>query len=364
MSVFPVVKGLRLRATKINNCGLPQAGPINRLVTDGFVTVNMTAVMNDAEELEQKNAEGKVCVIDRTPPTRKYYTPVVTLCNVNTELISMFNGWDQVLDYADNPIGFDDKTDVDGDYGVAIEVWTGGRSDSDCPTPTLDTIFSVGSSGKHYGYLLFGGTEWVLGDIEIGAQVSTFTLTGRTVAMPQWGRGPYNVAGTDANGTPGRMLTPMTEDNHYRLFRTPVPPPDVTGNGGTAVALDILGKFTGTTYYFGGPANAPAADIAPEQDNGGASTALTITGVPTGGGFTLLWNGHETAVIAYNAAAAAVKSALVAMDDGFDASDWTVTGATALPTGPITIIAPFGSVTEGTNTLTGGTTPTVHVDPS
>src|SRR6185295_18796938 len=122
MSVFPVVKGLKLRATKINNCGLPQEGPNNRLVTDGFVTVNMTAVMNDAEELEQKNAEGKVCVTDRTPPTRKYYTPVVTLCNVNTELISMFNGWDQVLDYADNPIGFRDQTDVDGDYGVAIEV--------------------------------------------------------------------------------------------------------------------------------------------------------------------------------------------------------------------------------------------------
>lgn len=357
MSVFPVVKGLALRATKTNNCGLPQEGPAARLVTKGFVTVNMTAVMNEAEELEQKNAEGKVCVIDRTPPTRKYYTPAITLCNVNTGLIAMFNGWEQILDYADRPVGFQDQEEVDADYGVVIEVWTGGRSDTDCPAPTLDNIFSTGSSGKSYGYLLFGGTEWQLGDIEIGAQVSTFSLTGRTIPIPQWGRGPYNVAGTDANGTPGRLLVPTNEKSHFYLFRTPVPPPDET-DGGNPVALDITGKFVAPNYYFGGPGNAPAADIAPSQGDAITRT-VSITGGPTGGDFTLIYRGAETAVIAYNANAAAVKAAIVALDDGYDAADFVATGG-PLPAA-VTLTIPGGTLVAGDNNLTGGTTPTVVV---
>ena len=116
-----------------------------------------------------------------------------------------------------------------------------------------------------YGYLLFGGTEFTLGNIEVGASISTFTLSGITIPMPQWGRGPYNVAGTDAAGTPGRLLTPLDDDAHFTLFRTPVAPPEVTP-GAAAVPLDIAGKFVDPDFYFGGPSGAPAADIAPEQD--------------------------------------------------------------------------------------------------
>lgn len=264
MSVFPVVKGIRLRATKINRCGLPIEGTANRIVTDGFVSVRLTPVMKDAEELEQQNAEGKVCVQDRTPPTRKHHTIEVELCNVNTGLISLFNGWSQVLDYADNPIGFQDNEYVDSDYGVALEIWTGGRSDEDCPVPATDNIFSNAGSGKSYGYLLLGGTEFTLGNIEISAAISTFTLSGISLEMPQWGRGPYNVAGTDANGTPGRLLVPVGDDAHFTLFRTPVEPPPVTP-GSEPVPLDITNTFVAPDFYFGGPSGAPAADVAPDQ---------------------------------------------------------------------------------------------------
>ena len=356
MSVFPVVKGVRLRATKINRCGLPITGVANRLVTDGFVSVNLNPVMKDAEELEQTNAEGKVCVSDRTPPYRKHHSVEITLCNVNTGLISMFNGWSQVLDYANNGIGFQDDESVDGDYGVALEVWTGGRADADCPTQSLDSIFSTSGTGKNYGYLLFGASEFTLGNIEISAGISTFTLSGITVAMPQWGKGPYNVAAIDAGNTAGRLLTPLGTDSHFTLFRTPVAPPEVT-SGGNPTALDITGKFTGTTYYFGGPSNAAAAAVAPDQDVA-ASKTLSVTGTPSGGTFTLKFGGLETASIAYNATAAAVKSALVALDDGYTASAWTTSGG-ALPGAAVTIGAPVGLLQVGTNGLTGGTTPAV-----
>jgi hypothetical protein len=264
MSVFPVVKGVRLRATKINSCGLPIGGEANRLVTDGFVSVELAPVMRDAQDLEQVNAEGQVCVTDRTPPTRKYYTVTVELCQVNTGLISMFNGWSQVLDYANNSVGFEDDDDVDSDYGVALEVWTGGRADDDCPTQENDSVFATTGSGQSHGYLLFGANEFTMGNVKVDANISTFTLTGRTIALSQWGRGPYNVVPTDAAGTAGRLLKPLDRDAHFLLQRTTVAPPPVTP-GASPVPLDITGTFVDPKFYFGGPSGAPATDVAPEQ---------------------------------------------------------------------------------------------------
>lgn len=356
MSVFPVVKGIRLRATKINRCGLPISGSANRIVTDGFVSATLNPVMKDREELEQTNAEGKVCVSDTTPAIRKHHNVELVLCNVNTGLISLLNGWPQVLGYDDDPIGFQDQAEVEGDYGVALEIWTGGRSDEDCPTPTLDSVFSASSTGKKYGYLLLGATEFTLGNIEVNAGIANFTLSGITVAMPQWGRGPYNVAATDASGTAGRLLVPVGSTAHFTLFRTPVAPPEAT-TGGEPQALDITGKFTDPDFYFGGPGNAPAADVAPEQDDVQSYT-VTVTGSPDDGTFTLTHNGSETGDIDHDAAASAVKTALVALDDGHDADDWTVTGDAG---GPYTVTGPFGTLTADGSDLSGGSDPDVTV---
>lgn len=264
MANFPIVKGVKLRATKINSCGLPIAGPANTMVTDGFVSVKADPVMNDAKELEQTNAEGKTCVIDRTPPERKHHKVTVELCNVNPGLITLFNGWEQIVDWNDMPVGFRDQKSVDGDYGVALEVWTGGRAEEDCLIPSDDAIFTNPGTGKKYGYFLIGGTEWMPGGISISAAVATFTLDGISVAMPQWGRGPWNVAALDANNTPGRLLTPMNDDAHYAFFRTPIAPPEATEDQ-EAQPLAIASIFTAPDYYFGGPGGAPAADVAPDQ---------------------------------------------------------------------------------------------------
>lgn len=89
---------------------------------------------------------------------------------------------------------------------------------------------------------------------------------------------------------------------------------------------------------------------------------VTITGAPTGGSFTLTYDGQTTAPIAYNATAAQVRSALAALDT-LDANDITVTGS-----GPY-VVTFGGSDLAGTNvaqmtstgSFTGGTTPGVTV---
>lgn len=60
-----------------------------------------------------------------------------------------------------------------------------------------------------------------------------------------------------------------------------------------------------------------------------------------------------TATIAYNALNSAVKTALVNLDDGFVAADWTVTGTA--PTFTVTVPTSAKVLTGDGSGLTGGT---------
>ncbi|AYD82015.1 major tail protein [Mycobacterium phage Saguaro] len=261
-ATFPLVKGKTLRLTKINSCGMPIAGPRNRLVTNGYVSLGLTAVMRDATDLTQDNAEGKECVVDRTEPERRWYTPALELCNVDPDVVTMLTGWETVLDANDEVVGFRDDKKIESEFGVAFELWTSGKSEDDCPDiPDSDAILTQTGSGRKYGYFLFGGTEWVPGDITISAAVATLTLTGRTIALPHWGRGPYNVT-HNAAGEPVRLLQPTSKKEHLTVFRTPLAPPEATDG---AVALATSTIFVDPDFYYGGPADEPAAETAPDQ---------------------------------------------------------------------------------------------------
>lgn len=82
-----------------------------------------------------------------------------------------------------------------------------------------------------------------------------------------------------------------------------------------------------------------------------ATYTVTLTGTPSAGTFTLTYDGRTTTGIAYNAAASAVKAALVALDDGYGTADWTVTGSAG---GPYTVTTPGGALTGSGSGLTGG----------
>ena len=92
---------------------------------------------------------------------------------------------------------------------------------------------------------------------------------------------------------------------------------------------------------------------------------VTVTGAPTGGTYTLVYQGTATVAIAYNATPATVQAAIttVAATSG-DAAPVTVYGSAG---GPYLVVWSARSariaspLTLGANSLTGGTTPSVTV---
>ena len=147
-----------------------------------------------------------------------------------------------------------------------------------------------------------------------------------------------DVDGTQATRTITLRTAAFTAGTHY--------PNNVLMSG------TVLARYTSGTY---------AGLYAPYAGEASEAQTVTITGTPTGGGFTLTLNGETTASIAYNATAAAVESALEALPS-LAAADVTVTGGP----GPGTpYVVTFGGAYAGTNvaqmttanTFTGGSTP-------
>lgn len=116
-----------------------------------------------------------------------------------------------------------------------------------------------------------------------------------------------------------------------------------------AAIRKTTGLAAGTVYYV--------RPIAEEQ-------TLTITGSPTGGTFTLTYDGQTTGTIAYNATASTVAAALVALSN-IGPGDVTVTGGPGPDTAWVVAFAGIAdpkTLTANGGGLTGGTSPAATVE--
>jgi len=150
--------------------------------------------------------------------------------------------------------------------------------------------------------------------------------------------------------------------------------------GGTSPSVTIAQSVMGLTYdprIMVGSADKPGTIVTQVSGSnpkkvkeftaaGGVAEVqtLTVTGTPTGGTFALNYKGSVTAAIAYNASAAAVASALNALDS-FTEDGGVVGSGGALPGTAVVLTfnrkASQPTITVQTNALTGGTSPAAAV---
>src|SRR5262245_53303318 len=103
---FPLVRGRKMRVTAVDGCCAPLFGDDNMVVTEGFVSVALTATINTPDEITVTNANGKTCVRDTACPEFQGYGVEITFCDVNPCLFSLVTGQPSVVDANGDVIGF------------------------------------------------------------------------------------------------------------------------------------------------------------------------------------------------------------------------------------------------------------------
>ena len=132
--------------------------------------------------------------------------------------------------------------------------------------------------------------------------------------------------------------------------------------------VDVLGNQVAVTSIQSSWTTTPSWQrlvVTGAVPNAATRQRIAVTGNPTGGGFTLVYNGQTTASIPFNATAAQVKSIIEGLTNPGPAGTGFVTGG-PLPNTPIDITFVFTPVapttmTVGTNSLSGGTSPNANV---
>lgn len=222
----------RLRATRLDSCGVPVEGDCSTVVTDGTITVEIAREYEDREDFFKKNGDGVFCVKETDPPILKWINLTMTFCNVDPYLVNLVAGEEVLEDDATPPnvIGFRNTEGSSALVNVAIEVWT------------RTTGGPCGPNETRFGYLLFPWViEGTISDLTLENGAADFILTARTQSGSPWGVGPYTVEESAAVATLGDPLPfyqIVGSGDHEEWIWTTLDPP-VASCGCIALPLEL-----------------------------------------------------------------------------------------------------------------------------
>lgn len=303
------VQGVALRVCQLNADGTPVVGTETAWQTNAFLKFGFTPQYSNGTDIEEKSADGNICVYYRTADVLKSVNFTLSICAPDPELYEMLTGGTVLtsggnnVGYASAAVGVDEVPN-----GVALEVWSkaivAGRPA--VVNPYWRWIFP-------FAKMKFSGDH----TMENGNMASAFE---------GWGYGNASY-GTGAAGD-----WSYTTASPFQYARAATAPLGVNG-------------------------------FLPVTAHTNAVQTVTVTGSPTGGTFTLTRSGQTTASIAWNATAATVQTAIQNLSN-VGAGNVAVTGSTGGPY-TVTFQGTLGgqaiSAMTATASLTGGTTPGVTV---
>jgi hypothetical protein len=259
------VQAVALQVTKLNADGSPMQGTTTSFVTNAFMKLSFTPEYTKGIEVEEKAADGSVCVYYQADDVLKRVTLSLDICGPDPALYQMLIGGDTLMSSGSDSVALGYSAPLAGTRanpnGCAIEVWSraivNGRPSPDLPY--WRWVFP-------YAKLYMSGER----TMENGALANNFT---------GWGVGNTNY-GAGAAGT----WTYQT-DAAFAFLQ---------------VATAPIGMNEFVTV---GPPPTPVNQV----------DTITISGSPTGGTFLLGYQGVSTSSLAWNITASQLQSALVAM---------------------------------------------------
>jgi hypothetical protein len=260
---FVPLLGKRIRVTALDSCAnLPAGGTVDQVVTtDGFISVSLSAEIEDGAEIITKKADGSLCVNEKLESSFKRFTVGIEFCGVNPSLLALVSHAKTYTDWTvGNVAGF---TVPEGQItkNFALELWTGVSGAACLPGAAFLGGYAL------LPYVRSG----VLGDVTVdGANAVSFSLKGAyTRGGNTWSTGPYQVL-LNASSVPAQLPTAIDPFDHLLLVQTSLAPPasacsptpmppyittitPATGlaAGGTATVILGSGFTTATAVNFG-----------------------------------------------------------------------------------------------------------------
>ena len=212
---FKPIFGKRIRVSQVNPSGAPIAGPAGKNVsTDGFVTLTISAEIEEGVEILVKNASGNLCVNEKNSDSLKFLTLEMEFCGVNPSLLAIMTNAEEYTNSKGDVIGF---TVPEGELEkyFSLEMFTG-----------LSGYTNTDGDSYSSGYFLMPFVSaGVLSEITVdGENAVTFSMSGaRTKGGNAWGFGPYEIGGTDAG-----LPTALDPFDHLLIMLTGAPVPEIS----------------------------------------------------------------------------------------------------------------------------------------
>lgn len=206
-----------VRATRVDNCGVPVTGESSAFVSECVASIAMNVNVDTQDDILYRAANGTLCGVKRGCPTLLGYDVEFNFFQVSPELLDVLTNQPVVMDAGGSPVGTD-SCSIDCRGGFALEFWAEliGQNCTD-------------TGAQKYLYVLLPWiTNAYINDLEIGSDQVTFQALGSTRAGGGWGVGPYDVVDTSvppATPVAGPMLTPLGATCHRRMQIVTVAPP-------------------------------------------------------------------------------------------------------------------------------------------
>lgn len=223
---FGSIQGLAMRSTRLSDCGVPVSGPGSVATSDGFVSIGLTAELDEGETFEVKTANGAYCIDQKDCPSLRWFNLEIEFCNVDPELFEpMTPNISLVTDVRGDTVGYQATNErVCGNF--SLEVWTKVAGNACGALGCGPDAFE-----QWIYWLMPWSTNGILGDYTIENGPLSMTWTGNTRSNPNWGQGPFDVICLDETAeatctTPGPLAdTPVLANTHLYKRLTSIAPP-------------------------------------------------------------------------------------------------------------------------------------------
>jgi len=287
------VQAVCLQVTQLNADGSPMQGTTTSFLTTAFMKLGFTAEYTKGVEVEEKGADGSVCVYYQAADILKRVTLSLEICAPSPELTAILTGGDLL-----QPVGVNNP-----DYGYAAPVWGIDSNPNGCAIEVWSRAIVNGRPAPinpywrwifPYAKMYFTGER----TMENGALANAFQ---------GWGIGNSNYGGG------GSGTWAWETDRAFQYARTATAP-------------------VGINSYV---------SVAPPLSSVNQVETVSIMGKPTGGTFALSFLGIESAALAWNITASALQTAFQTM------SSIGAGNVTVADTGTTAPVITLGTATSG-----------------